>query len=47
MRIAMDHACLQYTGRVDFTDPRHPVFLYPATSVRFRQIGRASCRERV
>ena len=40
MRIAMDHAYLQYTGRVDCTDPRHPVFLYPATSVRFRLTGR-------
>ena len=40
MRIAMNHRCLQYTGRADFSDPLHPVFLFPATSVRFRLAGR-------
>ena len=38
--IAMDHEYLQYTGRVDFTDPKAPVFLFPATSVRFRLAGK-------
>ena len=40
MHIAMGHEYLQYAGRVDFTDPQHPVFLFPATSVRFRLTGR-------
>lgn len=40
MRIAMDHEYLQYAGRVDLTDPKRPVFLFPATSVRFRLTGK-------
>ena len=40
MLISMDHEYLQYAGRVDFTDPKAPVFLFPATSVRFRLTGR-------
>ena len=39
MFIPMDHEYLQYAGRVDFTDPKQPVFLFPATSVRFRFRG--------
>lgn len=38
--IPMDHPHLQYAGRVDFTQPDAPVFLFPATSVRFRLTGR-------
>ena len=38
--IAMDHEYLQYAGRVDFTDLKAPVFLFPATSVRFRVKGK-------
>lgn len=38
--IPMDHEYLQYAGRVDFADPKAPVFLFPATSVRFRLTGR-------
>ncbi len=39
--IPMNHAYLQYTGRVDDADPLQPVFLFPATSVRFRLRGRS------
>lgn len=38
--VAMDHAYLQYAGRVDQTNPTRPVFLFPATSLRFRIRGR-------
>lgn len=38
--IPMNHPHLQYAGRVDFTFPDAPVFLFPATSVRFRLKGR-------
>ncbi len=40
MLISMDHEYLQYAGRVDFADPKQPVFLFPATYVRFRMTGR-------
>lgn len=40
MLISMNHEYLQYAGRVDFADPKQPVFLFPATYVRFRLTGR-------
>ena len=34
VRIKPDHAYLQYTGRIDFSDPEAPVFFWHGTSVR-------------
>lgn len=31
--IAADSECLQYMGRIDWDDPKHPVFAWPATCV--------------
>lgn len=39
MVIQADDPRLQYSGRIDFTDPKAPVFVYPCTSVRMRFTG--------
>ncbi|MCI9125394.1 MAG: electron transporter RnfD [Eubacterium sp.] len=39
MKIEADHHKLQYSGRIDFTDPKAPVFIYPCTFVRMRFTG--------
>lgn len=33
--VALDHPFLQYTGRIDMSDPKHPEFVFPATSLLF------------
>ena len=37
--IAADNAALQYMGRIDFDDPREPVWVFPATLVKVRFTG--------
>ena len=39
MFIDADHPQLQYSGRIDATDPKAPVFVFPCTSVRIRFTG--------
>lgn len=39
MKIDANNECLQYTGRIDLTDPSHPVWVYPCTLVEFRFTG--------
>lgn len=39
MRIWPDHEKLQYSGRIDWQDPKGPVFVFPCTSVRMRFTG--------
>lgn len=39
--IDADHPALQYSGRIDFADPRAPVFLYAGNLVRARFTGPA------
>lgn len=39
MLIHADHPKLQYSGRMDDTDPKAPVFVFPCTSVRIRFTG--------
>lgn len=34
MRILPDHEKLQYSGRIDWTDRKAPVFVFPCTFVR-------------
>lgn len=40
MKIMPDDERLSYSGRIDWSDPKAPVFLYPCTSVTFRFTGR-------
>ena len=37
--IAADNAALQYSGRIDFDDPKEPVWVFPATYVKVRFTG--------
>lgn len=39
MRIKPDHERLSYSGRIDWSDPGAPVFIYPCTSVGMRFTG--------
>lgn len=39
MRIKADNKKLQYCGRIDITDPKAPVFVYPCTSVGMKFTG--------
>lgn len=39
MIIQADNPKLQYSGRIDFSDPKAPVFVFPCTFVRMRFIG--------
>ena len=39
MLIEADHPWLRYSGRIDDTDPKAPVFVFPCTSVRIRFTG--------
>lgn len=39
MRIKADNKKLQYCGRIDATDPKAPVFVYPCTSVGMKFTG--------
>ena len=39
MRIYPDHKKLSYCGRIDWRDPKKPVFIYPCTSVSMRFTG--------
>ncbi len=39
MRIEADNEKLQYCGRIDWANPKEPVFVYPCTSVGMRFIG--------
>lgn len=39
MRISANHRYLQYTGRIDRSNPKEPLFIYPCTSVRIRFTG--------
>lgn len=42
MTIQLNDPKLVYTGRIDFTDPQHPVWIFPATSLRFRFRGKSA-----
>lgn len=37
--ISPDHSALQYMGRIDFDDPKNPVWIFPATFVKVRFTG--------
>lgn len=39
MRIETDNKYLLYSGRIDWTDPKAPVWVFPATSVKMRFTG--------
>lgn len=39
MKLKADHKKLQYCGRIDITDPKAPVFVYPCTSVGMKFTG--------
>lgn len=39
--IRPDDPALQYTGRIDFDNPREPVFVYPYSSVKMRFSGKS------
>lgn len=39
MRILPDHEKLEYSGRIDFSDSKAPVMIYPASYVRMRFTG--------
>ncbi len=39
MRVDADNEFLEYSGRIDFSDRRVPVFIYPCTSVKLRFKG--------
>lgn len=39
MKIDLDDKRLQYSGRIDCTDPKHPVFIFPASSLSFSFVG--------
>ena len=39
MKIQPDHEKLSYSGRIDWSDPKEPVFVYPCTSVGMRFTG--------
>ncbi|MGN0406076.1 MAG: GDSL-type esterase/lipase family protein [Bariatricus sp.] len=39
MRIDADNKKLQYSGRIDWSHPKEPVFVYPCTSVRMKFTG--------
>ncbi len=39
MRINFDNEKLNYCGRIDQSNPKHPVFIFPATYLQFRFWG--------
>lgn len=39
MKIDLDDRRLQYSGRIDRTDPKHPVFIFPASLLSFSFVG--------
>jgi len=39
LRILPDHPALQYMGRIDFDDPKNPVWVFPSTCLRLRFTG--------
>ena len=39
MRIKSDHEKLSYCGRIDWSNPEEPVFVFPCTSVGMRFTG--------
>lgn len=39
MRVRANHENFVYCGRIDWTDPEAPVFVYPCSSVQFRFTG--------
>ena len=41
MHISSDDNRLQYCGRIDFDDPKAPVFVYAASFVSIRFTGKA------
>ena len=42
MKVALDNQKLQYSGRIDDSDPKRPQFIFPATSLGFRFFGRTA-----
>ena len=40
MKISLDDRKLNYCGRIDWKDPKEPVFIFPATYLQFRFRGR-------
>jgi hypothetical protein len=39
MKIELDNLKLQYNGRIDFSNPKKPEFIYPASFIKFRFRG--------
>lgn len=42
MEIALNHQELRYTGRIDMRNPLKPEWIFPATSLQFRFVGKAA-----
>lgn len=42
MLIALDSGELVYSGRIDFHDPKHPEWIFPATALHFRFYGKGA-----
>lgn len=40
MNIALDDKRLQYCGRIDWSDGKEPEFIFPASYVKFRFLGK-------
>lgn len=40
MRINPDNAKIRYSGRIDWTNPKEPIWVYPCTSAEFKFTGR-------
>ena len=40
MRINPDNKKIRYSGRIDWTNPKEPIWVYPCTSVEFKFTGK-------
>ena len=40
MRIDPDNKKIRYNGRIDWTNPKEPIWVYPCTSAEFKFTGR-------
>ena len=40
MRIDPDNKKIRYSGRIDWTNPKGPIWVYPCTSAEFKFTGR-------
>ena len=40
MRINPDNKKIRYSGRIDWANPKEPIWVYPCTSVEFKFTGK-------